>query len=82
MNLENILVWNVRGLNTISHRDTLWSLVASERVSIVCVQETKLHVLDDFLVMQLLGARFDYTFHPAMGTRVAFWSRGTLLPGA
>jgi exonuclease III len=82
MNSENILVWNVRGLNAISHRDMLRSLVASERVSVVCVQEIKLHVLDDFLVMQLLGARFDYTFHPAMGTRVAFWSRDTLLPGA
>jgi exonuclease III len=69
MNSESILVWNVRGLNANSHRDALRSLVGSERVSVVCVQETKLHVIDNFLVMQVLGIGFDYSFLSSVGTR-------------
>jgi hypothetical protein len=68
MNPENILVWNVCGLNAKSHKDALRSLVTSERVSLVCIQETKLHVIDDFLVMQVLGSRLDYSFLLAIGT--------------
>jgi exonuclease III len=41
MGSENILVWNVGGLNSASHRDTVWELVFVERLSIVCLQETK-----------------------------------------
>jgi hypothetical protein len=69
MNPENILVWNVQGLNANLHKDALRSMVVSERVSLVCIQETKLHVIDDFLVMQVLGLGFDYSFLPAIGTR-------------
>jgi exonuclease III len=64
-----MLVWNVRGLNAKSHRDALRSLVDVERPSIVCVQETKLSVIDDFIVMQILGTGFDYVSLPADGTR-------------
>jgi hypothetical protein len=45
MGSENVLVWNVRALNARSHKDALRSLVDSERTSIVCIQETKLHVI-------------------------------------
>jgi exonuclease III len=69
MGSENVLVWNVRGLNARLHKDALRSLVDTERTSIVCIQETKLHVIDDFLVMQLLGSGFDYACLPADGTR-------------
>jgi hypothetical protein len=47
----------------------------------VCVQETKLRILDDFLVIQLLGAGFDYNFLPAMGRRGGILIACTL-PGA
>jgi hypothetical protein len=69
MGSENVLVWNVQGLNAKLHKDALCSLVDTERTSIVCTQETKLHVIDDFLVMQLLGSGFDYACLPADGTR-------------
>jgi hypothetical protein len=35
----------------------------------LCVQETKLAVLNDFDVIQCLGPGFDYFFHPAVQTR-------------
>jgi exonuclease III len=52
MGLENILVWNVRGLNGLTHREAPRELVVVERLSIVCLQETKLDVIIDFDVMQ------------------------------
>jgi exonuclease III len=42
MDNENILIWNARGLNGRARRAALADLVAQERVSLVCVQETKL----------------------------------------
>lgn len=56
MNCENMLVWNVRGLNSRAHRDAVRELVIVERPSLVCLQETKMHVISDFDVMQVLGA--------------------------
>jgi hypothetical protein len=38
---ENLLVWNVRGLNNKGHRNILRELVTSECVPLVCIQETK-----------------------------------------
>jgi exonuclease III len=60
MSLESILFWNIRGLNAQSHRSTLRDLVAAERPSIVCIQETKLHVISDYDIAQFLGVSFDY----------------------
>jgi hypothetical protein len=34
---ESILFWNIRGLNSLSHRNTLCDLVATERSSIICI---------------------------------------------
>jgi exonuclease III len=65
---ENILFWNVRGLNAHGHRNTVHELVAAEPISLVCLQETK---LDDILyidVIQLFGFGFDYVFLPAVHT--------------
>jgi exonuclease III len=68
--LFEILCWNVRGLNDPAKRDAVREFVASLRVSIVCLQETKLNVIDDFLVMQCLGPSFDgYVYVPAIETR-------------
>jgi exonuclease III len=59
MGSKNLLVWNVRGLNSRAHRDTVRQLVATERPSVICLQETKLYVLSNFDVIQLLGSSFD-----------------------
>jgi hypothetical protein len=42
---------------------------AADTIPIVCVQETKLSVIDDFIVMQILGTGFDYVSLLADGTR-------------
>jgi hypothetical protein len=44
-------------------------LVYQERVSMVCLQETKLFVLDDRLLLELLGSGFDYNYLLAVETR-------------
>jgi exonuclease III len=69
MGSDNILIWNVWGLNADSHRDALHNLVAAKRTSFVCIQETKLVEINDFDVSQLLGTSFDYAFLPATHTR-------------
>jgi exonuclease III len=47
MDSSNILMWNVRIVNGCTHRDALRALVMAECPSVVCVQETKLHVISD-----------------------------------
>jgi hypothetical protein len=37
MSSENILVWNMRSLNSVTHCNALHSLVAAERPSVVCL---------------------------------------------
>jgi exonuclease III len=69
MGSENILVWNIRGLNARSQLDIVRKLVVAERPSIVCIQETKLHVITAYDVMHILGARFDYAYLLAVQTR-------------
>jgi hypothetical protein len=46
-------------------RDT----VAIERLSLVCLQETKLDVISDFDLMQTMGNGFDYSYLPVVHTR-------------
>jgi exonuclease III len=69
MGSENIIMWNVRGLNSWVHHDVVRELVATEQPSIVCLQETILQVMSDFDVMKVLGTGFDYTFLPSTNTR-------------
>jgi exonuclease III len=63
---ENILMWNVRGLNARAHHIMVHQLVASERIYLVCLEETKLEAISDYDVIQLVGMGFDYTFLPAV----------------
>jgi exonuclease III len=65
-----ILCWNVRGLNDPAKRDAVREFIASIRVSVVCLQETRLDVIVNFLVIQCLGPSFDgYVYLPAVETR-------------
>ncbi|XP_071678199.1 uncharacterized protein [Lolium perenne] len=65
-----ILSMNVRGLNDPVKRDAVREFVASVKVNLVALQETKLDAIDAFLVMQCLGPTFDgFAFLPAQQTR-------------
>jgi exonuclease III len=59
-----MVVWNVRGLNSRACHDVVKELVAAECPSVVCLQETKLHIIGDYDVMQILGSGFDYSYLP------------------
>jgi hypothetical protein len=51
---NTILCWNVRGLNDRARRDAVRTLVDDIRPSVVCLQETKLDVIQQHLVLILL----------------------------
>jgi exonuclease III len=62
MDCQNLLSWNVHSLNVPGHQKVVRELVTAENPSIVCLQETKLHVLNDFLVMEIIGPGFNYAY--------------------
>jgi exonuclease III len=59
MDLGNFLIWNMCGLNSRDWRDVVHELIASERSSVVCLQETKLDAISDFDIMLILGMGFE-----------------------
>jgi hypothetical protein len=69
MSSENIFVWNVQGLNALAHRNVVCDLVVSEHPSLIYLQETKMHVISDYDIMQILGSICDYVYLPAALTR-------------
>lgn len=63
-----ILSWNVRGLGGFAKRPEVRKLIAEKIPSIVCLQETKLSVIDDALSLSLWGSSaHSYSFRPAVG---------------
>jgi exonuclease III len=65
-----LLNWNVRGLNDPAKRSAIREFVTALSVHIVCFQETKLDVIDNFIVLQCLGPSFDgFAYLPADETR-------------
>lgn len=70
MDLSSFLVWNVRGLNKKSHRDSVRELVAACRPNIVCLQETKVQNMSTRILLTTLGTDLDqHALLPAQGTR-------------
>jgi exonuclease III len=69
MGSESIICWNVRGLNSGAHHDVVRELVIEEHISLVCLQETKMHVITDYDILQVLGLGFEYFYLPASQTR-------------
>jgi exonuclease III len=57
------------GLNLGAHRDAVRELVREERISLVCLQEMKMHVISYYNILQILGPGFEYFFLPACQTR-------------
>jgi exonuclease III len=48
--------WNVRGLNGGARRHVVKDLVSDHRAQIVCLQETKLQTVNDFIISETMGA--------------------------
>lgn len=70
MDISCILVWNVRGLNGKSHRDTVRDLIAAIKPDIVCLQETKIQNMTMRITLSTLGTGLDQqVVLPASGTR-------------
>jgi exonuclease III len=68
MDPANILFWNVWGYNGFGHQASVRNLVASLRIDVVCLQETKMEVISRVLVLQMLGPDFsNFVFLPSVG---------------
>lgn len=66
-----LLSWNVRGLNSQIRRDVVRDMVRTTKPTVVCLQQTKLQLISDDIVMQTLGTQFreHYFFLPADGVK-------------
>jgi exonuclease III len=63
-----IISWNIRGLGGLVKRKEVRKLVGEKNPSIVCLQETKLHLCDDFLCSSLWGnSPHAFSFRPSIG---------------
>ena len=66
----SIVCWNVRGLNSPAKRKAVKEFLDTTKASLVCLQETKMDVIDSFVVMQCMGPLFDgFAYLPALETR-------------
>ena len=63
-NALELVCWNIRGLNSPAKRKALREFVASIRTAIICILETKLEVVDQFVIMQCMGPAY-YIFLPS-----------------
>lgn len=65
-----ILCWNVRGLNSAARRDNVHTLSSDARAQIVCLVETKLNTVNQWLIASMLGPAYrDFAYVPAAQTR-------------
>jgi exonuclease III len=66
-----LLNWNVRGLNDGARQDSVSELVRTTGATIVCLQETKMQVMDHNVVRRTVEAKFvnSYIALPAEQTR-------------
>lgn len=73
MSQDNVYLfnWNVRGLNVKAKQDFVKVCIQQHSATIVCLQETKLAVVSDQIILNTLGQRFarQVAVLPAEGTR-------------
>lgn len=63
-----ILSVNIRGLGTVEKRREIQRLVSDRRSLVLCIQETKLGVVDEFLCMSLWGSTpMAFSFKSSIG---------------
>ena len=66
----SILSWNVRGLNCPGRRSTIRETILATPCHLVCLQETKIELVDPFIASYLGGQRLkNFAQRPANGTR-------------
>jgi exonuclease III len=53
-----LLNWNVTGLNAPVRCCGVGDMARAVKATVVCLQETKLHTVDELLVFDMLGTRF------------------------
>jgi len=58
MSGEQFLIWNARGLNSRARRTAVRDVIVLERVSVVCLQGTKVAVFSVNMINELLGLDF------------------------
>ena len=77
-----ILSWNVRGLNDSNKRKLIKALISSQKVDLVCLQETKMTEMSLGVVRSLGGGRFleweVLNARGAVGGVVVFWDSRVL----
>lgn len=82
MDSINFLIWNARGLNNRARRDSLRKIADACMPALVCIQETKLAVINERDVLSFLGHDFqDFVYLAAPGTRggiLVAWKRQVL----
>lgn len=62
-----IISWNVRGLGGFAKRPEVRKLINEKNPSIVCIQETKLSVIDVMCASLWGSSTQSYSFRPAVG---------------
>ena len=64
-----ILCWNVRGANDCSRRKIIKAVVRSQKVDLLCIQETKINLMSEWVVRSIGVGRFlDWRAVDASGT--------------
>lgn len=67
MSANHLLIWNARGLNNRARRSTVRDIVEQHRISIVCLQETKVEQLSSGMIIDITGIDYDYVYIPTAG---------------
>ncbi|XP_024628654.1 DNA-(apurinic or apyrimidinic site) endonuclease-like [Medicago truncatula] len=63
-----VVSWNVRGLGGLEKRKEVKELVKEKAPFVLCIQETKLQLIDDFVCTSIWGPMcHDYSFSPSVG---------------
>ena len=77
-----ILSWNVRGANDRNKRKVVKALIRSQKVDVVCLQETKIQEMSQGVIHNLGGGRFlgwgAVNARGAAGGVVVFWDKRVL----
>lgn len=71
MHPYKVLSWNVRGLNSGTKCEDVRQVISNSMADIVCIQETKISVVNDSIMNAVVGRAFagNYFYLPADGTR-------------
>jgi exonuclease III len=68
MDPSKILIWNVRGLNSLATQDAVRTMVEASKSDIVCLQETKMATVPQGALLTMLGIEFSCSLElPATG---------------